>query len=76
MDGLRRIYYAIHAISLLKMINSDINYMNLCFGMGAINSVEQLRWRCQMLFLKFDWNPESCTVLRLLHTRQYRYWSK
>ena len=25
------IYYAIHAMSLLKMINSDINYMNLRF---------------------------------------------
>jgi len=40
MDGLRRIYYAIYAIRLLKMINSDINYMNLHFGMGAVNSIE------------------------------------
>jgi len=27
-----------------------------------------------MLFLKFDWNPESCTALWLLHTRWYWYW--
>jgi len=40
MDGLQHIYYAIHAISLLKMINSDINYMNLRFGMGAVKSIE------------------------------------
>jgi len=40
MDGRRRIIYAIHAIRLLKMINSDSNYMNLRFGMGAINSIE------------------------------------
>ena len=26
------IYYAIHAISLLKVINSDIICMNLCVG--------------------------------------------
>jgi len=29
-----------------------------------------------MLFLKFDWNPEFWTALRLLHTWWYRYWSK
>ena len=58
------------------MINYDINYMNLRFGMGPVNSIEYLRWRCQMLFLKFDGNPESYTALRLLHTRRYRYWSK
>ena len=34
MDGRRRIYYAIHAIILLKMINSNKNY-----------SIEKLRWR-------------------------------
>jgi len=39
-DCLRIATYAIHAISLLKMVNSDINYMNLCFGMGTVNSVE------------------------------------
>jgi len=42
MDGRRHIYNAIHAISLLNMmINSDISYVNLCFGMGAINSTAQ-----------------------------------
>ena len=40
MDRRRHIYYASHAISLLKMINSDINYMNLRFGIGAINSIK------------------------------------
>jgi len=40
MDGQKRVYYAIHVMSLLIMINFDIKYMNLCFGMGVINNIE------------------------------------
>jgi len=32
--------YTMQFISLLKMINSDINYMNLRFVVGAVNSIE------------------------------------
>jgi len=48
MGRSQHIYYAIHAISLLKIIYSDINYVNFCFGMDAVNSI---------ILLKFDWNP-------------------
>ena len=62
-------YYAIHAINLLKMINSDINYMNLRFEMGAVNSLEYriVKMALSDLFLKVDWNPVLHGIVVIEH---------
>ena len=54
------------------MINSDINYMNymnLRFEMGAVNSLEYriVKMALSDLFLKVDWNPVLHGIVVIEH---------